>query len=96
MKYLKNFEKFKFKFWKNDKPVQEIQVGFSGGYEYNGKYYSLKIGDYTNNGYVIDILQGMHDTILTDQGEFLAQELKVYKGNKKNIDTFIDSKKYNL
>ena len=96
MKYINTFEKFKFPFWKKDKPVSEIPIGFSGGYEYNGKYYLLKIGDYTNKGYVKDFIQGMHETVLTDDGEFLPQELTIFKGNKKDIEIFLDLKKYNL
>lgn len=96
MKNIKTFEKFKFQFWKKDTPLRVIHVGFNGGYEYNGKYYMLKIGDYTNKGYVKNFLTGMHETILTVQGVFLPQELSVFKGSKEDIEAIINAEKYNL
>jgi len=105
MKYIKTFEKFSLPFFKKkikeppkkESSIVELSLDWVGGYYYNGKNYYLKIGDYTNRG----IIKKIHSDIgfssyITDEGSFAADELKVIKGDENELQTFIDTKKYNI
>jgi hypothetical protein len=104
MKYLKSFERF---FSRKKSPTQkklivEILVDWTGAYDYNNKHYILKIGDYTNKGIITDISNDIGFSFYTtDEGKFdtenlAKKEITIFKGGKDELDTLINSRKYNL
>jgi len=96
------FKKFLKKKSKTQEPIieekpkiQEIPVRWTGAYIYNGDHVMLKVGDYTNKGFITDIVNDIHATIVTDEGVFTDPEkLTVFKGD--DLEEFITAKKYNL
>ena len=95
MKFLKTYEFF---WYRDEEPeIEEIQVDWTGTYDYKGKKLFLKKGDLTNKGIIINIIEDLHSRYNTNEGSFLPEELIVYKSeNEEALKTRIDAEKYNL
>lgn len=99
MKYIKeffNFNPFRKKSTKDseiEEELEEIPVRWTGAYLYRGKSYMLQIGDYTNKGFITDIIPDIHTYYVTPEGAFSPDKLIVFKGD---IDKYITQRKYNL
>jgi len=79
MKYINTFEKFS-----NDEVI-ELPVNWASSYNYNGNSYMLKVGDMTNKGEVIEVVEDIHTWYITDQGSYSPRDLIVLK-TKKELD----------
>jgi hypothetical protein len=73
-----------------EEPLQEIQVSWTGGYDYNGKHYMLEIDDITNKGIIKNIVKDIHHYYITTQGSFNPNKLKVVKGNQEQLDQYVE------
>lgn len=78
--------------------VEEIPVRWTGAYNYKGKNIMLEVGDITNKGIITQIINDIHATYITDNGDVITnpEELVVYKGSEEAIKRFLDIKKYNI
>ena len=79
-----------------DSTIVEIPVRWTGGYEYNGEDFSLEIGDLTNKGVIIDIIEDISARYNTNSGSYAPQELTVIKGEPEDLEAYMDQQKYNL
>ncbi len=62
-----------------------LEVSLTGSYEYNGKRKMLERGVETDKGIINEIIEDIHARYNTNQGSFMADELKVVKYEKENI-----------
>ncbi len=66
-----------------------LEVSCTGSYEDNGKRKMLDKGDETNKGVINIIIYDIHARYNTNQGSFMADELKIIKYKKENISKII-------